>query len=179
MIARTLSHDHQAADDAEQRHVGEADREIELAERAQHGEQPDAGRGADNAAGQQHQREREIERAPPPVGDRAGERRGGDVARDARHRDRGGMPMKISSGVIRKPPPMPNMPEMKPTASPIAEDEEDIDRQVGDRKVDLHETGSAGARASALSFGPQMRDRRERTLVGFAQPSRTTIRQVG
>ena len=32
----------------------------------------------------------------------------------------GEMPMKISSGVIRKPPPMPNMPEMKPTASPMA-----------------------------------------------------------
>ena len=32
----------------------------------------------------------------------------------------GEMPTKISSGVIRKPPPMPNMPEMKPTASPIA-----------------------------------------------------------
>ena len=31
----------------------------------------------------------------------------------------GETPMKISSGVIRKPPPMPNMPEMKPTASPI------------------------------------------------------------
>ena len=31
----------------------------------------------------------------------------------------GEMPMKINSGVIRKPPPMPNMPEMKPTASPI------------------------------------------------------------
>ena len=32
----------------------------------------------------------------------------------------GGMPMKIKSGVIRKPPPMPNMPEMKPTAAPSA-----------------------------------------------------------
>jgi len=32
----------------------------------------------------------------------------------------GPMPRKMSSGVIRKPPPMPNMPEMKPTASPIA-----------------------------------------------------------
>src|SRR5882724_11400674 len=28
----------------------------------------------------------------------------------------GATPRKISSGVIRKPPPMPNMPEMKPTA---------------------------------------------------------------
>ena len=32
----------------------------------------------------------------------------------------GETPRKISSGVIRKPPPMPNMPEMKPTAIPIA-----------------------------------------------------------
>ena len=29
------------------------------------------------------------------------------------------IPMKISSGVIRKPPPIPNMPEINPTASPI------------------------------------------------------------
>ncbi|MEY9124487.1 hypothetical protein ABIA09_004049 [Bradyrhizobium yuanmingense] len=32
----------------------------------------------------------------------------------------GVMPMKIKSGVIRKPPPMPNMPETKPTAAPMA-----------------------------------------------------------
>ena len=32
----------------------------------------------------------------------------------------GEMPMKINSGVIRKPPPMPNMPETNPTAAPIA-----------------------------------------------------------
>ena len=31
----------------------------------------------------------------------------------------GVMPMKISSGVIRNPPPMPNMPEMNPIASPM------------------------------------------------------------
>ena len=32
----------------------------------------------------------------------------------------GAMPTKISSGVIRKPPPIPNMPETNPTAAPIA-----------------------------------------------------------
>ena len=31
----------------------------------------------------------------------------------------GEMPMKMRSGVIRKPPPMPNIPEMNPTASPM------------------------------------------------------------
>jgi hypothetical protein len=29
-----------------------------------------------------------------------------------------GMPKSTSTGVIRKPPPMPNMPEMKPTTAP-------------------------------------------------------------
>ena len=32
----------------------------------------------------------------------------------------GGMPEKISSGVIRKPPPTPNSPDRKPTAPPMA-----------------------------------------------------------
>ena len=32
----------------------------------------------------------------------------------------GVMPTKINSGVIRNPPPMPNMPDTKPTAAPIA-----------------------------------------------------------
>ena len=32
----------------------------------------------------------------------------------------GGMPEKISSGVIRKPPPTPNRPDRKPTAPPMA-----------------------------------------------------------
>ena len=50
----------------------------------------------------------------------------------------GAMPTKIKSGVIRKPPPMPNMPDTKPTAAPIARMQKNIDRYVGDRKVELH-----------------------------------------
>lgn len=32
----------------------------------------------------------------------------------------GEIPTKINSGVIRNPPPMPNMPDTNPTAAPIA-----------------------------------------------------------
>ena len=53
----------------------------------------------------------------------------------------GDMPRKISSGVIRKPPPMPNMPEMNPDRHAEADDDKDVDRQVGDRKVELHGAG--------------------------------------
>ena len=113
--------DHQAADGGEQQHVGKADGEVELAERAQHREQPDADRGAEDAAGQQHQAERQIDGAPPPIRDRRRSRTtprcGSTTLATA---TAGEMPMKIRSGVIRKPPPMPNIPEMNPTASPIA-----------------------------------------------------------
>ena len=53
---------------------------------------------------------------------------------------------------------------------PHEQDKQDIDGQFGDRKVDLHETGSADARVWLLSFGPQVRDQtQERTLVGFSR----------
>ena len=60
--------DHQHADDAEQDHVGEADGDVELAEPAQHREQPHAAERADDAADEQHRGERRIERAAAPVG---------------------------------------------------------------------------------------------------------------
>ena len=50
----------------------------------------------------------------------------------------GAMPTKINSGVIRKPPPMPNMPDTKPDRRAHRQDEENVDRNVGDRKVKLH-----------------------------------------
>jgi hypothetical protein len=52
LLAQDRAHalvDHQAADGREQQHVGYANREIELAERAQQGEQPDADRRAEDA----------------------------------------------------------------------------------------------------------------------------------
>ena len=57
--------------------------------------------------------------------------------------------MKINSGVIRNPPPIPNMPEMNPTARPIASSEKDVDGNVGDRKINLH-GWSTGARLGGL-----------------------------
>ena len=81
--------DHQAADRREQHHVGDADGQIELAERAQQREQPDADGGAGKASDQEHRGKRNIQRALSPIGDRTGERGGGDVAGDARHRHSG------------------------------------------------------------------------------------------
>ena len=45
---------------------------------------------------------------------------------------------------------------------PHEEDQQDIDGQFGDRKVDLHETGSADARAE------DGRAEESRSLVGFS-----------
>ena len=60
---------------------------------------------------------------------------------------------------------------------PHEEDQEDIDGQFGDRKVDLHETGSADARAWALKLWP-VRDLTEEKpkLSRILRPSRGKIR---
>ena len=47
-------------------------------------------------------------------------------------------PMKINSGVIKNPPPTPNMPERNPDRKPHRQHEEDVDGNISDRKVDLH-----------------------------------------
>src|SRR5262249_61672212 len=50
-----------------------------------------------------------------------GEREGGDIGGvTLATATAGEMPRNISSGVMRNPPPMPNMPEMNPTARPMA-----------------------------------------------------------
>ena len=46
--------------------------------------------------------------------------------------------MKIKSGVIRNPPPMPNIPEMKSDRQPHGQNKENVHGQIGDRKIDLH-----------------------------------------
>ena len=51
----------------------------------------------------------------------------------------GGMPRKIRSGVIRKPPPIPNRPETKPDRRADAEDHQHADGHLGDGQVDLHD----------------------------------------
>src|SRR5262249_20385375 len=66
--------DRQRAHRPEPNEVREADGEVELPDRAEQREQPDAGGGSENAPREQHQRERGIKPAPAPVGDGAGER---------------------------------------------------------------------------------------------------------
>ena len=80
--------DHQRADSAEKGHIGQLDDEIELVERAQPREQENAAGAAEDTAGKERQGEGKVERIAPPVGDRAGERGGGDVGRNARDRHR-------------------------------------------------------------------------------------------
>ena len=66
--------EHQPADRGQQDHVGQRDQEIELPQRTQQRKRPDAERGADTAAAQQHPRQRRVDSAPPPIGYRAGKR---------------------------------------------------------------------------------------------------------
>jgi hypothetical protein len=171
-------HDHHAADDAEQRQVRDRDRQIELAQPAQQREQPDAGGGADQAADQQHSGKRRIERAPAPVIDRAREGRRRHVARHARDRDRRADADEDQQRRHQKPAADAEHARDESDREPHEQDEQDIDGQFGDRKVDLHETGSADARVLALKPWPSgARPNREETqLSRILRPSRRKIR---
>ena len=144
MIARALSPTISTPTTLEQRDVGKADHEIELIERAQPREQRDAAGGADDAAGEQRQRQRDVDRAAPPIGDRAGKRGSRDVGGDARHRHGR---LHADEDQQRRHQEAAADAEHAGNESdrqPHRQDQKDVDRKVGDRKIDLH--GSTAGR---------------------------------
>ena len=133
--------DHQDADDAQQRDVGQPDHQVELIERAQPGEQRDTAGGADDAAGEQRERQRDVERVAPPIGDRAGERGGRHMRRDARHRHGGLHADEDQKRRHQKAAADAEHAGDESDRQAHRQHEKDVDRNVGDRKEDLH--GSA------------------------------------
>ena len=95
----------------------------------------------------QHAGEREIERAPAPIADRARERGGRDVAGDARDRDRRRDAEEDQERRHQEAAADAEHAGDEADREPHGEDDEDVDRQVGDRKVDLHGRGSVGSSA--------------------------------
>jgi hypothetical protein len=130
--------EHQRADGREQHDVGQRNHQVELAERAQQREGPDAERGAEGAAAEQHQRQRRIDGAAAPVGNGAGKRGGRDVAGDGSDRDRGRDPDEDQQRRHQKSAADAEHAGHKTNGRAHRKDEKNIDRNVGDRKVKLH-----------------------------------------
>ena len=97
---------------------------------------------------------------PPPVGDRAGARRGGDVARDARDRDRRRDADEDQQRRHQEAAADAEHAGDEADREPHREDQEDIDGDVGDREIDLHAGGPAivarSGEASRLSRPRQL-----------------------
>ena len=91
-----------------------------------------------DAAAQQHQRQRRIDGAAAPVGQRAGERRGGDVAGDRGDGDRRRDADEDQQRRHQEAAADPEHAGHEADRRPHRQDEEDVDRNVGDRKVELH-----------------------------------------
>jgi len=81
------------------------------------------------------------------------------MGRYGRDCDRGRNADKNHNGVIRNPPPMPNMPETKPTASPIPNSKNTLNRQVGDREIDFPKSQPDGATNEAPDLRRRTRAR--------------------
>ena len=129
---------HQGADHAEQDHVGERDEEIELAGLLQEIEDLDAGDGAEDAAADQEVAHLQVDVAAPPMAEGARHRGGhhlagagadGDARRHAeedeqrRHDEFAADAEHAGQEADRQPD---------------AEQQKRAERQLGDRKVDLH-----------------------------------------
>ena len=140
-----------------------------------------AGR-ADDAAREQHEGKRKIERAPPPIADRARERRGRDVAGDARDRDRGRDAEEDEQRRHQEAAADPEHAGDESDREPHRQDDEDVDRQVGDRKVDLQaaspsvrgpklpvDAGASDAARRAHRYGSRL-DRLRGARTGFVVP---------
>ena len=130
--------EHQPADGGEQDDVGQRDQQIELAERAQPGEGQYPQRRADAAAGQQHDRQRRVDRAPSPVGDRAGQRGRRDVARHRGDRDRRRDADEDQERRHQEAAADAEHAGHEADRRAHRQDQEDIDRNVGDGEIELH-----------------------------------------
>ena len=157
---------HQRAHDAEEEHVGNTDGDIELADRAQRREQPDTEGSADNSACEQHGGQGEIDRSAPPIADRAGHRGGGDVAGDGRHCDRRRDAEEDQERRHQETAADAEHAGDESDGEPHRENDEYVDRQVCDRKIDLQ------------ARGPRLEANGRRTGATGAAKSRVSLDQI-
>jgi len=130
--------EHQAADRGEQHHVGERDHQVELTERAQLREGPHPERRAGDAAAEQHARQRRIDRAPPPIRQRAGKRGSRDMARDRGDRHRRRDADEDQKRRHQEAAADPEHARDEADRGAHRQHQEDIDGKIGDRKIELH-----------------------------------------
>ena len=86
----------------------------------------------------------DVDVVAPVLGNRAGHGGGDDLhASPVPTATAVGTPMKIRSGVSRKPPPTPNRPDRKPTAPAHAQEHQDVHGHLGNGQVDVHQSRPA------------------------------------
>ena len=135
--ARALDQ-HQGADDAEKEDVGQADYQVDLADGAQPGEQLDAEIGAEETAREQDAAHLEIDVAAPPVRDHARHRRRNDLVGFGRHRDRRRDADEDQQRRHQEAAADAEQAGKKTDSAAQPHQQEHVDGDLGDRKIDLH-----------------------------------------
>ena len=135
--ARTLDQ-HQGTDDAEKKDKRQADHQVDLADGAQPGKQFHTQIRADEAAGEQHAAHLEIDIAAAPMRDHTGNRRSNDLVGFGRHRD--GRRDADEDQQRRHQESAADAEQAGKKADRAAQphQQEHVDGDLGDRKVDLH-----------------------------------------
>ena len=131
-------HEHECADNAEEGHIGQFDDEIDLADRPQDGEQPNAKARAQESADQQDGSHLEVDVAAPPMGEHAGDRRGDDLIGLGADGDRRRHADEDQRGRHEEAAAHAEEAGQEPDETAQPEQQKGVERYLGDREVDLH-----------------------------------------
>jgi len=129
--------EHQRADGAEQRHVGERDDEACLSRLAQHFEEQHADKGSRHAARDQHRAHAEIDIVAAPLGERARDRGGDDLVGACRYRDGGGNAREDQERSEQEAAADPEHAREKADRRAKPQHHQEVHRHLGNGQIDL------------------------------------------
>ena len=129
---------HQRAECTEQQHVADRDRQLDLAQAFQQGEDPHPEKRARQAADQQDVSHLEIDIAAPPVSEHTRNRGTDQLVRRGSDGDGGRYADEDQQRRQQKAAADAEHPGEKSDRRTEAEQNEDVERHLGDRQVDVH-----------------------------------------
>src|SRR5215472_1748176 len=144
----TLNH-HQEAQNTEQKHVTDRDRQLDLTQSFEQREDPHPEKRAGKAADEQNVAHLEIDIAPAPMGEHARHRGSHQLVGGGGDGDSGRDPDENQKRRKEKAAADAKYTREKPNRGAKAEQQENVERHLGDRQIDVHGSRGAGFPSSS------------------------------
>src|SRR5215472_9977133 len=161
-----LNH-HQEAQNTEQKHVTDRDRQLDLTQSFEQREDPHPEKRAGKAANEQNVAHLEIDIAPAPMGEHARHRGSHQLVGGGGDGDSGRDPDENQKRRKEKAAADAKYSREEPDRRAKAEQQENVERHLGDRQIDVHGSRGAGFPSSSRAVWQR------RAYTAKLQPVRT------